>query len=140
MKTLRLSSETESIKRASAGVVNFILSKNKDINKDILFDIKLCVEEAVRNAIVHGNRSTVDLPVDISYDIADNKISITIEDQGAGFRLKDLPDPTQAENLYKESGRGVYLIHRLMDTVTYNTKGNRVTMDKTLRTGGSDAG
>jgi len=133
MQSLRLQSQTESIKRASAGIVNFIIEKEKSVHKDILFDIKLCVEEAVRNAIVHGNRSNVHLPVDISYDIADNKITITVEDQGNGFHLEKLPDPTQAENLYKESGRGVYLMHRLMDKVHYNTKRNRVTMEKALK-------
>ncbi|MDD5438599.1 MAG: ATP-binding protein [Candidatus Omnitrophica bacterium] len=132
MVTTQMKSETDSIRHASADIVNFILSKKKDAHRDILFDIKLCVEEAVRNAIVHGNKSEPNLPVDISYDIADNKIIIVVEDRGTGFHPANLPDPTHADNLFKESGRGVYLMYKLMDKVHYNARGNSVTMEKAL--------
>jgi two-component sensor histidine kinase len=46
---------------------------------DMLFDIKLCVEEAIRNAILHGNLEREELPVDISYHMDDNKIVISVE-------------------------------------------------------------
>ncbi|MCK4463700.1 MAG: ATP-binding protein, partial [Candidatus Omnitrophica bacterium] len=103
-----------------------------NISKDTLFDIKLCVEEAVRNAILHGNKSDKNLTIDISYVIEGDKIKVTIEDKGNGFNVGDLPNPTNMENLYKESGRGVYIMRRLMDRVDYNEKGNCVTMEKKL--------
>lgn len=133
---LKLSSETWNVRIASAKIVDYIvdyIKKNKqDVSNDVLFDIKLCIEEAVRNAIVHGNKSKKDLMVDISYNIEDNKIKITVQDKGKGFTVSELPNPTHEDNLYKESGRGVYIIHRLMDKVVYNDIGNLVTMEKNL--------
>jgi len=129
---MQITSDIENIKVISAEIVNSIKKYKKDVHNDTLFDIKLCIEEAVRNAIVHGNKSQKDLHVDISYNIDDNKIKISVEDQGKGFHVEAVPDPTDEQNLYKESGRGVYIIHRLMENVTYNEKGNRVIMEKKL--------
>ena len=129
---MQLSSEIKNIKTASATIIGYIKTIKANAHKDTLFDIKLCIEEAVRNAIVHGNKTKADLTVDISYDIDDNKIRIIVKDMGAGFKESDLPDPTEEGNLYRESGRGVYLMHRLMENISYNEKGNVLTMEKKL--------
>lgn len=133
MEKITIKSDLNEMKKASAKLMDFIKANASYAHNDLLFDIKLCLEEAVRNAIVHGNKDKLDLPVDISYNIIDNKINITVTDQGNGFDPKILPNCTDEKNLYKESGRGVYIIHRLMDEVTYNTKGNSITMVKSLR-------
>jgi len=125
-------SRQEDIKHASAEIIDFIKKFNPETHTDILFDIKLCIEEAVRNAIIHGNKSREEQPVDIYYYIDDNRIVIKVADKGAGFKVSDIPDPTQEENLYKESGRGVYIMHKLMDRVEYSGKGNVVVMEKRL--------
>ena len=102
-----------------------------------LFNIRLCIEEAVRNAMVHGNKSKKDLPVKISYSLNGDELEISIEDAGEGFDYKNLPDPTKEENITKGSGRGVFLILHLMDKVTFNDKGNIITMVKKLKPRGS---
>jgi len=127
-----IQSDEKNIRTASADIINYIEKEKGDIGHNTLFDIKLCVEEAVRNAIIHGNKSKRNLLVGISYDINEDKIKITIEDKGEGFDVKSLPDPTDLSNLYRSGGRGVYLMHRLMDNVVYNKKGNSVTMEKKL--------
>ncbi len=129
---MQISSEIKNIRIASAEIIDYINKVKGNISKDTLFDIKLCVEEAVRNAILHGNKSDKNLTIDISYVIEGDKIKVTIEDKGNGFNVGDLPNPTNMENLYKESGRGVYIMRRLMDRVDYNEKGNCVTMEKKL--------
>lgn len=129
---MQISSEIKNIRIASAEVIDYIKKVKANISRDTLFDIKLCVEEAVRNAILHGNKSDKNLTIDISYAIEGDKIKITIEDKGDGFNVGDLPDPTDMKNLYKESGRGIYIMRRLMDRVDYNEKGNYVTMEKKL--------
>ena len=129
---MQISSEIKNIRIASAEVIDYIKKAKANISKNILFDIKLCVEEAIRNAILHGSKSNAKLPVEISYVIEMDRIKITILDKGNGFNVNDLPDPTNMKNLYKESGRGVYIIRRLMDSVKYNEKGNCVTMEKKL--------
>ncbi len=132
-KKLTLNSSNQSIKKASSAILDYIKEHVPGASMDMLFDIKLCVEEAIRNAILHGNLEREELPVDISYHMDDNKIVISVEDRGDGFDLSKLPDPTHADNLYKESGRGVYIIHRLMDKVTYSKKGNLVIMEKRVQ-------
>lgn len=129
---MQISSEIKNIRIASAEVIDYIKEVKPNISKNILFDIKLCIEEAVRNAILHGNKSNAKLPVKISYVIETDRIKIIIEDKGDGFNVNSLPDPTNMKNLYKENGRGVYIMRRLMDRVDYNEKGNCVTMEKKL--------
>lgn len=125
-------SEIKNIRPVSSRIIHFVEKRKKDISRDTLFDIKLCLEEAIRNAVIHGNKLKKEYTVDISYDIEGNSLKVTVEDKGNGFKVEDLPDPTHKDNLYAEGGRGVYIIHRLMDNLTYNEKGNRVTMEKKL--------
>lgn len=119
--------------------INYIRKTSKKIARSLtplgvdestLFDIRLCVEEALRNAMVHGNRSKKSLTVKVSYHIDKNRFEAVVEDQGSGFDPGKVPDPTIEENMLKYGGRGVYLIRRLMDEVEYNDRGNRVKMVK----------
>jgi len=132
MKRIRIKNEPKNIKATSAKIIGFLRKQKRGLPEDVLFDIKLCIEEALRNAMIHGNRSDGKKPVDISYDIIDNRFIISIEDQGKGFDASNLPDPTKGRNLAREGGRGVYLMYRLMDKVCYNDRGNCVTMEKAL--------
>ena len=129
---MQISSELKNIRAVSTEIIDYIKKTKKNLSKNTLFDVKLCVEEAVRNAISYGSKSDKNLPVEVSYTIEGDKIKVVIEDKGNGFNVKDLPDPTDMKNLYKESGRGVYIMQKLMDKVEYNEKGNRVTMEKRL--------
>lgn len=129
---MQISSELKNIRTTSSEIINYIRRIKPDVDKNILFDIKLCAEEAMRNAIIHGNKSDRKLSVDIAYTIEKNRIKITVEDKGKGFDPSSIPDPTRPENLYKESGRGIHIMKRLMDGINYNKKGNRVTMEKEL--------
>ena len=55
---------------------------------------------------------------------------VVIEDQGPGFRLEDVPDPTEDENLEKPGGRGIMLMRAFLSLVEYNERGNRVVLEK----------
>ena len=100
------------------------------VEESIQFDIRLAIEEAVRNAIEHGNPPNKGLSVVVSYCVDKDKIEVTVEDQGEGFDFKKVPDPRTEDNIMKGGGRGVFLIHKLMDKVTYNKKGNIITITK----------
>ncbi len=102
------------------------------LNDEAMFDIKLCIEEAVRNAVVHGNHADTHLTVTVRWHVTDGVLTIAVEDQGAGFDHAHLPDPTKGENIARTSGRGVYLIRHLMDAVVYNHRGNTITMTRRL--------
>ena len=92
----------------------------------------MCAEEAIRNAIVHGNRSNKKLHVKVNYRLENDRIIIEVEDEGAGFDPRKIADPTGDDNIMKESGRGICLIKRLMDKVDFNQKGNKIRMEKGL--------
>ena len=93
-------------------------------------DVRLALHEALMNAIIHGNRRDPEKYVRMSVAIeAGGKLTITVEDSGSGFDPANLPDPTTGQNIYRDCGRGVYLIRRLMDEVEYKfQKGTVLTM------------
>ncbi|MCM8760620.1 MAG: ATP-binding protein [Candidatus Omnitrophica bacterium] len=108
-------------------IVDYVLDEGK------IFDIKLCIEEAVRNAIVHGNNCDRRRLVKIASWVEDDNLHIEIEDEGKGFDQSKLVDPTSEAHIFKNSGRGVYLIKKLMDKVEYTAGGRRITMVKNLK-------
>lgn len=95
-----------------------------------LFHVQLAVEEAVVNAITHGNHESPDKTVEVELHVNRESTSMRILDQGSGFCPDTLPDPTEEENLETPHGRGVMLIKQMMDKVEYNALGNQVTMIK----------
>ena len=90
----------------------------------------IALDEAFVNAIKHGNKFDAEKIVRISAEVSPTEARFTIEDEGEGFNIAEIPDPTNPENLFKTSGRGVLIIHNIMDEVSYNERGNRLTMVK----------
>ncbi|MCB1023912.1 MAG: ATP-binding protein [Acidobacteria bacterium] len=90
----------------------------------------VALDEAFVNAVKHGNKFDTSKLVKISVEISPQKASFTIEDEGDGFDVNTIPNPTDPENLFKASGRGVMFIYNIMDEVSYNERGNRLTMVK----------
>jgi serine/threonine-protein kinase RsbW len=101
-----------------------------------VFSIKLALEEALVNAIKHGNQMDRDKKVHISYRIHVDRFEICITDEGPGFDPGDVPDPTAIENLERPCGRGLMLMRHYMTEVAYNESGNSVTMCKHFRANG----
>jgi serine/threonine-protein kinase RsbW len=95
-----------------------------------VFKIQLAAEEAMVNAIEHGNRRDASKKVEVGFFVGDDEVRISFTDQGSGFNPDTLPDPTDDELLEKPRGRGVRLIQELMDEVCYNAAGNSVTLVK----------
>lgn len=90
----------------------------------------VALDEAFVNAVKHGNKFNSEKLVRIIVEVSKEEARFTIEDEGDGFDVNSIPDPTDPENLFKTSGRGVLFIHNIMDEVTYNERGNRLTMIK----------
>lgn len=97
---------------------------------DETFKIRLALEEALVNAIKHGNQMDPEKVVRVSYTISAERFDIRIEDEGPGFNPEDVPDPTLPENIEKGSGRGVFLIRELMTGAEYHGRGNVLVMWK----------
>ncbi len=99
--------------------VNYF-SKDLGLSEEQLSVLLLAVTEATTNAIIHANKCDPTKLVKIHAQIEDSKLLIKIKDEGKGFDPTTLPDPTQPENLLKDSGRGVFLMKVYMDEVKYN--------------------
>jgi len=95
-----------------------------------VFAIKLAVEEALNNAIKHGNRFDSSKTISLTFRVGPAETAVTITDQGSGFNPGVVPDPTKEENLQKPTGRGIMLMRAYMDEVRFNEKGNQVHMVK----------
>ena len=109
------------------------LQANSYTDHDI-FGIKLALEEALVNAIKHGNQMDRSKTVRVAYFIDPNRFEIDITDEGGGFDPCDVPDPTAVENLERPCGRGLMLMRYYMTQVQFSATGNSVSMTK-LRNG-----
>ena len=90
----------------------------------------IALDEAFVNAVKHGNKSDTSKLVRITAELSSKEARFTIEDEGDGFKVNEIPDPLDPANLFKASGRGVLLIYNIMDEVEYNERGNALTMVK----------
>lgn len=95
-----------------------------------VFAIKLALEEALINAIKHGNKQDPGKRVHVESNVTDKQVEIIVEDEGPGFDAREVPDPTMEENLEKCSGRGILLIRAYMTEVEYSKGGRRLRMVK----------
>lgn len=91
-----------------------------NITADKIPGLLLSVTEASTNAIVHGNKSDETKLVTIDATKVDNQLIISVKDQGKGFDPSKIPDPTETDNLLKDSGRGIYLMRVYMDDLKFN--------------------
>jgi serine/threonine-protein kinase RsbW len=95
-----------------------------------LFGVRLALEEAIVNAIKHGNGFDPAKSVTIDCKLSHCLLRVEIEDDGEGFDPADVPDPTDPENLENPSGRGLMLMRYYMSVVDFNERGNRVILEK----------
>ncbi len=99
--------------------VNYF-AKDLGLDNERFAALLLAVTEATTNAIIHANKCDVNKLVSVDVEVDKTKIIIKITDEGEGFDPSIVPDPTQPENLLKDSGRGVYLMRVYMDELKYN--------------------
>lgn len=126
---------------AGREVMEHLLSELEAVDwiQEELFGVHLAVEEALVNAIRHGNKEDVNKQVRVLCRVATDRLLIEIEDEGTGFVPDDVPDCTEEENLEVPSGRGIMLMRSFMTRVEYNDQGNRVVLEK-VRLNGTAAG
>ena len=99
--------------------VNYF-SKELNLDETKLSGLLLAVTEAVTNAIIHANKCDETKKVQVNVTKNGNTLTITIKDEGKGFDPSKVPDPTEPENLLKDSGRGLYLMKIYSDELKFN--------------------
>ncbi len=97
---------------------------------DTRINIPLACDEAITNAIIHGNKSDPNKKVSIQIYISASRIKLRIKDQGEGFDVDRVQSPLEGENLMRSSGRGVYLMKSIMDSVEYKDGGRVLELEK----------
>lgn len=96
--------------------------------REALFAVRLALEEALVNAIRHGNRHVPDGQVDFQWSVDGDEARFDVRDQGEGFDPDAVPDPTEDDNLEIPSGRGIMLMKAYMSEVEYRDPGNHLAM------------
>ncbi len=106
------------------------LAESRGFTKEAVFAIRLALDEALSNAVRHGNGNDPTRTVTVECDVSDDRFACTICDEGPGFRPDALPDPTDPAYLERPHGRGVMLMQAYMTEVSFNERGNCVTLVK----------
>ena len=123
---LKFPSRVDYLKRVENLISN--LSSHYKISREAEEKISLAVLEAVNNAIFHGNKQNHQKSVTIRFKVNKDCVSCVIKDEGEGFDVLCVPDPTLPENIEKINGRGLFLMKHLADSVEYSAEGRHVKM------------
>lgn len=105
------------------------------LSEEFAYWMELSISESMINAIRHGNRCDPSKNAHLRISLNGSELEIIVEDQGTGFSLDSLADPTETQNLLKPSGRGILIIRSFMDEVNLSVSdggGSRLRMVKRL--------
>ena len=123
----KISNEIEVIISSALDNLDLIQTLTDCITGFMSFDedsahwIGMSVRESVTNAIQHGNKLDLSKKVDICFEVFPDRLSISVRDQGSGFRVEEIPNPLDSNNLLKPSGRGIFYIRTFMDEVEFRS-------------------
>ena len=109
--------------------------KEFQLDEDMAYWIELTVSESMINAIQHGNKADPSKKATLKISSNGEDIEIIVEDQGSGFSLDTVADPTDTANLLKPCGRGILIIRSYMDEVDLSQReggGSRLRMVKKI--------
>jgi serine/threonine-protein kinase RsbW len=125
-RELDFESIPENINKVEAFVE--VIKSELGLTEEMEANVLVSLSEAVNNAIVHGNKKDPAKKVAIKMVKELHSLTFTVEDEGAGFDLSVVKDPTAIENLDKPSGRGIFLMRNLADKVEFDEGGRKVTI------------
>ncbi len=123
-REIRVPSTLKCCKEPEAALMSDLQSHN--FGQDAIFAIKLAYEEAMTNAVKHGNCNDQNKSVTVRFAVDDQKAVVVVRDEGCGFSPDQVPDPTSPERLPLPNGRGIMLMRAYMDEVYYRAGGREV--------------
>lgn len=123
-QTLKIDSSAQSLRLVERLIED--VCQVYGVNEDCYGNMLIAVTEAVNNAIQHGNQNDPEKFVRIGFESDNSRLIFSITDEGSGFDYTNLPDPTDPLNIDKVSGRGVFLMQNLSDSITFEQDGRRV--------------
>ena len=125
-QTIKITSDASSILKIE-GMMDQ-LAADLQLNEEQAANVYVAVTEAVKNAIHFGNRENHSKHVTLIIDKVDSSLIITVKDEGNGFDFNNLPDPTAPENIENITGRGIFLMQSLADSVEFKDNGATVVL------------
>ena len=123
-ETLKINSKPDNIRLVERLIDDVCQVFN--VHEDSYGNILIAVTEAVNNAICHGNQNNPDKFVNIGFQNSEKQLIFSVTDEGNGFDYLGLPDPTDPANIEKISGRGVFLMKNLADSIEFEQNGQTV--------------
>jgi serine/threonine-protein kinase RsbW len=120
-RELLVKSQVESLREVEKFID--VIAKEHQLDNIIYGNVLIATLEAANNAIIHGNKLDISKEVYIGMEIEKNFIKLIVKDQGPGFDYKNIPDPTAPENIENISGRGVFLMSKLSDSIDFSNNG-----------------
>jgi serine/threonine-protein kinase RsbW len=126
---VRLPGEVRAISAAADSISDKL--RQLPIPEEKQMEIILAVQEALANAVVHGCKNDPAKEVCCRLEqYANGHILIAVRDSGPGYSPQHVPDPMQADHIYEDHGRGIYIIRQLMDKVSFEHNGSEIRMWK----------
>jgi len=104
--------------------------RRKGFSEQDIFGIKLALEEALTNAVKHGNRNDSTKTVTVRYRVTTRQVVLVVRDEGPGFEPEQVPDCRQPDRLPLPNGRGIMLIRAYMDEVSFCDNGRELYLVK----------
>jgi serine/threonine-protein kinase RsbW len=107
-----------------------LLLRNCGFVPEGMSDVEIALREALANAIIHGNHEDRRKHVRVNCRCEPDEVSIAVKDEGRGFDINNVPDPTTREHIGSVHGRGIHVIRALMDEVRFEEGGAVIHMRK----------
>jgi serine/threonine-protein kinase RsbW len=123
-KDIEISSLRENLRIVEKAIDDMSLELN--LSDEVYGNVLVATMEATNNAIVHGNQTDPHKHVKVVIEKQDRNLLIRVVDQGKGFDYDSVPDPTAPDNIEKINGRGIFLMKRLSDDISFADQGRIV--------------
>ena len=125
-KVINIASRIESLREVEKLVDE--VSSACSMSSEVYGNVLIATMEAANNAILHGNKLDEMKDVNIEFRWDRDQLELVVKDQGKGFNYKNVPDPTAPGNLEKVNGRGVFLMEKLSDNISFKENGRIVSL------------
>ena len=127
-------SELSNVKKNLNDLCEFLSHVYPDMDADSRFEFKLIFSELLCNAVIHGNKLNKNKLVRVAVEAgADGVVTVLVRDEGAGFDYKKFLGTARTDmftDIGGENGRGVWLVYRLVDSLSFNGRGNEIKISK----------
>jgi serine/threonine-protein kinase RsbW len=125
-KVLNIASRIENLREVEKMVDD--VSTECSLSSQVYGNVMIATMEAANNAILHGNKLDEKKDVVIKFRWNEKELELVVADQGKGFNYREVPDPTEPSNVEKVNGRGIFLMEKLSDKISFKENGSKVSL------------